>query len=120
MVHVGQHLALRLEADDKIHRVHPQLDDLQCDPPLHPLQLLRGVDNPESALANLFLESVPADHRPLDLGVGRLRTSTSQQIPHPQIWHGRHLVQEPLCRCERRKHRSRTLAQGRIPDALLV
>ena len=85
VIHHRQRLALDLEARDHLFGVHPELDDLECDPALHRLELLSHVDCPEAADADLLEQLIVPDNRSGALGVcrsGVCRLTIQHRLAH--------------------------------------
>ena len=61
MVHQRQRLALGFEPGDDRFGVHPQLDDLQRNPPPDGLLLFGHIDHPAAAFADLLQQLVVPD-----------------------------------------------------------
>jgi hypothetical protein len=71
VIHERQCLTFGLEPRDHLSRVHPRLDDLECDPAADGLFLLGHVDEAESPLADLLEQFVGTDQRPRFLASGQ-------------------------------------------------
>ncbi len=72
VVHHRQRLPLGLEARDDFFRVHPELDDLESDPPVERLALLGHVDDAHPTLAQDLEELVGTDELGMIEWAGRL------------------------------------------------
>ena len=58
MIHHRQRLPFGLEAGDHLLGVHPQLDNLERDPPAHWLGLFGDINHSATALADLLHQLV--------------------------------------------------------------
>ena len=63
MIHQRQRLFFRFEAGDHLFRIHPRLDDFQCDLAANGFGLFGHIDHTHAALANLLQQFVGADDR---------------------------------------------------------
>src|ERR1035441_7785851 len=61
MIHQRQGLAFGLETRDHLLGIHAQFDDLERHAPTHRFRLLRHIDDPTAAFANLLKELVAAN-----------------------------------------------------------
>src|SRR5262245_44496559 len=118
MLHQGQRLTLRLEAEDDLARVHAGLENLERDLAANRFHLLGEIDDAEAALADLLQNSVGADCRTRPKTV-RLTASDPLRVDG-RSWTAGWLFQEAFRLGLGAEHLLDAPAQLRIARACLV